>query len=405
MPGWYRAQPGTSPAIETTSRTKRRLRLRGDADSERVVPIELFFDLVFVFAISQLSTLLGDHLSVGGAMQSALLLLAVWGAWIHTGWATNFFDPDSRAMRVLILGLMLASLLMSAALPAAYAEHGLLFAGAYLAIQLGRSAFIAAALEEDHHLRLHFRGALIWFAGSAPFWLAGALAEGAGRVTLWAFAILIEFGMSITGLFTRTDKAGWSLMGSHLAERCQLFLILALGESIVITGITFAERIGPARVTAALVVAFLSTAGLWWIYFDRLADYGTEVITDADEPARVALIAYSYFHVPMVAGIIVSAVADQLSISAPSEPGGGRVTAVALGGPALFLLGFSLFVYAVNRVVPVAPLVAVVALAALIPVGLEAPRLVTSACATAVVLGVAGWVTWAARKQSHPVGG
>jgi low temperature requirement protein LtrA len=375
------------------------LRPRGP-DAERSAPIELFLDLVYVFAVTQLSHLLLEHLTVRGALQTLLLLLAVWWAWVYTSWITNYFDPNALALRLLLIGLMLTSLIMSAAIPEAFGDRGLMFAAAYVAIQIGRTAFVVIGLGRDHHLARTIRIALtLWTATAVP-WLVGGSVHGSAREAFWTTAIVLELVLPFAMLaFSGVDTRQWTLVGAHLAERCQLFLILALGESIIVTGSTVADAHLTGAVVTAFVTAFLCSVALWWIYFDRSADYGSGMITASDDPGRLALVAYTYFHVLIVAGIIVTAVADELTIADPGADGTDSYAAVVLGGPALFLAGFTLYLWAIAGYVKRIPLLAIGGLALLVPVGLSAPRLATAICTTSVVLAVAAWATVVGRNR------
>jgi low temperature requirement protein LtrA len=377
--------------------------LRVPGEGERVTFIELFFDLVYVFAVTGLSQLLLGHLSVRGAAQTLLLLLAVWRAWVDTAWVTNWFDPDRPAVRLMLVGVMLASLLMSASLPGAFGGRGLLFAGAYVAIQVGRTSFAVAALRDEPGLRRNFQRILAWFLASGVLWLAGGVVRGTAREALWLGAVTVDsaapaFGFSTPGL-GRSTPTDWTITGAHLAERCQLFLIIALGESILVTGATVAgSPLSPATV-AALVVAFVGSVALWWIYFDRAAGVARTVIASAEDPGRLARSAYTYSHLPMVAGIIVTAVADELAIAHPGGHVSVAVAAVVLGGPALFLAGHVLFKRAVFGHAPVPRLLAIVALALLAPVAMVVPPLALAALATLVLVAVAGSDTWDVRRS------
>jgi low temperature requirement protein LtrA len=207
---------------------------------QRVTAFELFFDLVYVLAVTQLSHLLLDHLSVRGAAQTLLLLLAVWTAWIYNAWFTNWFDPDRRVVRLVLVGVMLASLLMSATLPEAFGERGLIFAGSYVAMQVGRTMFVVAALREQLELRRNFQRVLAWLVAAGALWLAGGLAHGTAREVLWLAAVVVDLIGPMCGFLTpalgRSRTTDWTIAGWHMAERCQLFIIIALGESILVTG-------------------------------------------------------------------------------------------------------------------------------------------------------------------------
>src|ERR671920_1723170 len=153
-----------------------------DGGEQRVTPLELFFDLVYVFAITQLSHLLLSHLTVGGVLETLFLLLAVWWAWVYTTWVANWFDPDRLPVRLMLVAVMLASLLMSVAIPEAFGERGLMFALAYVAIQGGRTAFAVLALYgASHQLSGTFWRILAWFVATGVLWVAGGLVEGGAR--------------------------------------------------------------------------------------------------------------------------------------------------------------------------------------------------------------------------------
>jgi len=384
------------------------LRARGER-RQRVTFMELFFDLVYVVAVTQLSQRLLEHLNVHGALQTLLLLLAVWSAWIYTAWITNWFDPDHPTIRLMLLGTMLVSLIMSATLPAAFGERGLLFAGAFVAIQVGRNLFVVAVLGSEPKLRRNFQRILAWLVAGGMIWLVGGLAQGPAREALWIAAVIVDYTGPILGFFTpglgRSETTEWTITGAHLAERCNLFLIVALGESILVTGATFGRQEFSALALAALAVAFLGSVALWWIYFDRAAEASSEVIATSVDPGRLGRSAYTYFHLPMVAGIIVTAVGDELTIAQPVGPASAVTIVVVLSGPALFLAGHALFKWAVFGHVSVPRVLAIIALAALGPVGLIVAPLTLASAAVLVLAGVAAWDTWTLRSTSpvHPL--
>jgi low temperature requirement protein LtrA len=377
------------------------LRGRGDGSSQ-VTFIELFFDLVYVFAVTQLSHLLLAHLTVHGALQTFLLLSAVWTVWIYTAWFTNWFDPNRRPVRLVLIAVMLLSLIMSAALPEAFGDQGLVFAGAFVAMQVGRSAFVVMASSEQPPLRRNFQRIVCWAVVSGALWLAGGVAEGSTRDLLWLGAVLVDFAAPLCGFFTprlgRSTTRDWAIAGTHLAERCQLFLIVALGESILVTGATFGELEHSAAVVAAFVVSFLGTVALWWIYFDRGAEAASEVIARMSDPGRLGRSGYTYFHLPMVAGIILTAVGDELTLTHPTGHADAATIATVVGGPALFLAGHLLFKGVTFGHYSVSRPVALVVFAGLAAVGSQLSPLMLSA---ATALTVAGVVAWDVRAYPH----
>lgn len=371
------------------------LRSRGRA--AKVVPIELFFDLVYVFAMTQLSHLLLEHLDAAGAAQTLLLTLALWWAWMYATWTTNYLDPDHPVMRLTMTGMMLAGLTMATALSQAFGARALWFAVAYVTIQVGRSAVVAVAARNEP-IGHTFRLILAWHVVSAALWIGGALAGGAGQVALWVVALLAEYAAPWHGyrmpLLGRATTADWSIDGAHMAERCQLFVILTLGESMLLIGWTLAksDHLSSATV-AAFAVAFLTSVAMWWVYFDRTADAAAEKVAESDDTGRLGRSAYTYGHIPIVAGIIVAAVGDELAIAHPlgDIPPGTALT--VLGGPALFLAGHAVFQRVVLGGFPAGRLVAIGVLAVAAVAVLLSPSLIPplalAVLATLVVGGVA----------------
>jgi low temperature requirement protein LtrA len=375
-----------------------------------VTPLELFFDLVYVFAVTQLSHRLLDHLSLRGVLETLMLLLAVWGVWIYTAWFTNWFDPTRLAVRLVLVAVMLASLLMSVAIPEAFGERGLMFALAYVAIQVGRTAFTFVALRKSlggtHPLSRTFQRILTWFVGSGVLWIIGGLLGGEARYALWLLALAVDYSGPVVGYYVpglgRSRTEEWTIEGGHFAERCQLFVIIALGESILVTGTTFGEIEPSALAVCAFVVAFVGSVALWWIYFARSADAAREVFTASEDPGRLGRSAYTYFHIPMVAGIIAVAAADELTVAHPGEHGTLASVALTLGGTALFVAGHAFFKWAVFGVLPWSRALAIAALAALIPVGFAIPTLALSGVAGLLVVVLAVWDTLTHRKSVRP---
>jgi low temperature requirement protein LtrA len=380
--------------------------LRQDGEhGHRVTPMELFFDLVYVFAITQLSHLLLEHLDIHGSLQTALLLLAVWWAWMYTAWATNWFDPNQRSVRLVLVGVMVGSLIMSATIPEAFGDRGLFFAGAYVAMQVGRTLAVVYWTRDDPGLHRTFQRILFWFLVSGVFWIAGALVSGTTRELLWLVAVGIDLAAPAAGFFTpglgRSTTHEWNISGEHLAERCQLFLIIALGESILVTGATFGEMEITAPVLAGFVVAFLGSVALWWVYFDRSAEEAAAAIARSEDPGALGRSAYTYLHLPMVAGIIVTAVGDELAIAHPLGHASPETVATVLGGPTLFLAGHALFKKAVFGVISVPRLAAIGLLGIVALVGSAWAPLALATCALVIIAGVAWWDTRTVYNQ-HP---
>ena len=256
------------------------LRERGDHTHAKVGYAELFFDLVFVFALTQLSHALLGAGSVMAVAQYIMLFLAVWWVWIYTGWVTNWIDPEHSATRLMLFALMAAGLVMSMSLPDAFGERGLAFALAYVGMQVGRTAYMIWAIgPQNHALRLNFWRILAWLGLAGAFWIAGALLEGHARFGFWAVAIAIEYASPLALFWTpwlgRSTTGDWQVEGEHLAERCALFIIVALGESILVSGVTFARQSWDLVHSMAFANCFLGTVAMWWVYFHAGAERGT----------------------------------------------------------------------------------------------------------------------------------
>jgi low temperature requirement protein LtrA len=319
------------------------------ADGDRTVTtLELFYDLVFVFAVTQVSHLLLAHLTWEGAGQAALVLLVVWWSWNYTTWVTNELDPDAIPVRLLLIGLMLASLVMAVGIPKAFGDRGLLFAGAYVVIQVGRHTFLTFASGLPGTIERTRAGEiLIWFLAAGVFWLAGGLAGGGARTALWLVALAIDYAgplcvYRVPG-FPRLDHVAWEVDSRHFAERFQLFVIIALGESIVITGATASDLALTLARLVAFGLAFLATAAMWWLYFDYAATIAERTLSSSDRRTLLARDAYTYLHVVIVAGVIIAAVGDELAIAHPTETLPTAEVVAVVGGPAVYLLSQALF--------------------------------------------------------------
>ena len=324
------------------------LRVRKEGEHARVTFVELFYDLVFVFAVTQLSHGLVGHMTPIGAVQIGLLFLAMWWVWVDTCWVANWLDPERTPVRTLLMVLMLAGLAMSTSIPQAFGERGLVFALAIAFSQVGRGIFMLWALRRHHHGNfLNFVRITAWLGSAAVFWIWGGLAGEGARLTFWIAALAIECAAPALGFWLprlgRSTTQDWDIDGAHMAERCGLFIIIALGESILVTGARFSALEFNTLTVAAFLACFIGSVAMWWIYFDITADKASRRIAQDQDPGRLARLAYTYFHIPIVAGIIVTAVADELVLEHPD----GHVTLayalVMAGGPALFLLGNILF--------------------------------------------------------------
>ena len=363
--------------------------------------LELFFDLVYVFAITQLSHYLLVHLDWIGALQSAVLFFAVWWAWMYTTWATNWIDPDRTPNRFLIGAVMLASLIMAAALPKAFGSGGGTFVAAYLFVQIGRTAYTSYAMGEWRRgSGFNLLRATLWFAVAAIPWIVGALsAEPAERMAWWAGALAIEYAGPLAFFWFpglgRSRLQDWEISGTHMAERCALFIIIALGEGLIITGATYAAAEPAAGVDAAFLNAFLGSFAMWWIYFDVGAARGAWHIGHHQTPGLIARQAFTYWHIPIVAGIVVFAVVDEMVLAQPFEH--SAPSFVLLVGAAMVLfVGGNMAFKRISSGNPWYPLSHGVGLGLTVAVAAwgiieSPPRLALAAASTAALATVALW--------------
>ena len=362
-----------------------------EAGEQRATFFELFFDLVYVFAVTQLSHHLLADLSWSGAAQTALMLVAVYWAWTYTTWMTNWFDPDTAPVRLVLIFVMLASLLMAVAIPEGFGEYALLFACGYSGLQIGRNAFVVAVTPRGR-FNQNFRQILAWSVLSAPLWVAGGVVDAEGlRWALWLGALGLDLAGPLAAYWLprlgRTPMSQWQIDGAHFGERFQLFVIIALGESIVLAGATASDTGLSIEVVCALLLAFLSSTALWWLYFGQIAGTVFDRIRMAtlEERGQIGRDIYTYLHLPIVAGIVLVAVADELVIAHPTDDLHDAGALVALGGPALFLVGLMAAAARIGHAQSRPRAVAVVALLAAVPLAARASGLLVSALLTGLL--------------------
>jgi low temperature requirement protein LtrA len=320
------------------------LRPFGNGEVARVSNVELFFDLVFVYAVTQVSHLILKGTDTIALAQASVLLLAVWSGWIATAWSTNRLNPDDVVVRVLLFVLMALGLIQAMALPAAFGARGLVFAVTYSLFQLVRSGSVVLILRpaQDAPSLNAFR-IFIWFLLAAPFWIGGGVAQDGTRLLLWSLALVIEYGGPLVGFYLpghgRSAIGQWNVEGGHIAERCSLFIIIALGESLIMAGTALEAIAWNGATISAFAVSFVSVIALWWIYFDSAMERASEHIRSAANPALMARTAYSYLHLPIVGGIILIAVAQEKIIAHPHSHADLATFTVLIGGPIVMLLG------------------------------------------------------------------
>ena len=371
----------------------------------RVTYAELFFDLVFVFAVTQVShTLLGRFTPLG-ALQTTLLFLAVWWVWVFTTWITNWLNPERTPVRILLFLMMLGGLVLSTSIPQAFEARGLWFASAYAAMQVGRTLFWLASIPPERDaLRWNAIRILAWLSASAVFWILGGFAHGKMRLYLWGVALAIEYVSPLARFwipkYGASSLEDWYVEGGHIAERCAGFIIIALGEAIVVNASTFADLHWTATTVGAFASAFLASIAMWWIYFHKGADAGSELISKSSESGRLARSAYTYLHMPIVAGIILSAVADDLVLTHPTGHSDLRTGVSAIGGPLLFLIGTILFKHSIRGFLQLSHGVGIIALLVLAWFAKGLTPLMLSAATTALLIVVAVWESISLRSAA-----
>jgi low temperature requirement protein LtrA len=370
----------------------------------RVTYAELLFDLVFVFAVTQVSHTLLAHFTPLGAVQTTLLLLSVWWTWVYTSWVTNWLNPELTPVRVLLFLLMLGGLVLSTSIPQAFGERGLWFAIAYAAMQVGRTLFwLISTPRSRKAARMNATRILVWLSVSAAFWIAGGLAQGDARLAFWVLALSIEYVSPMLRFwipkYGASSVGDWYIEGGHMAERCAGFIIIALGESIVVTGATLADLNWTTEVITAFLSAFVGALAMWWIYFHKGAEAGSELISNSNEPGRLARLAYTYLHLPIVAGIILSAVANDVVLTHPTGHASLRTVLSAIGGPMLFLIGTILFKQVIRGWLQLSHGVGIIALAVLWWFAGDFTPLELSLLTTAILIVVAIWESISLRSR------
>ncbi|MEU7750840.1 low temperature requirement protein A [Micromonospora sp. NPDC049171] len=375
---------------------------REDEGPQRATLLELFLDLVFVAALALTSRTLAQRLDWVGVFETAVLLTAIWWVWAASALATELQHLGRPPIFAVTLWVMFGTILLAGALPGAFAEHGLIFAGAYVAIQLGRGTFLVAALGA-RTVRQGSGRFMFWFAVSAVPWLAGAFASGPARGVLWTSALAVDYAAAWlrypTPRIGRLASRRYAVAADHLAERYQQIFTLALGDLILVITLTYAAHDLTIDRTAALLVGFAAAVLLWQIYVHRAGALLKAAIEASRDPGGFVRSAPNT-HLLMVAGIVATSAGFEAVIAHPAEEASPWLVGVLLSGPALFLLGRARFEYEVFSRVSSSRLLALLALAVAGVVLVRAPALVTGLAATLVLAGVA--VTDSIRAHGKP---
>ncbi|WP_406038693.1 low temperature requirement protein A [Micromonospora sp. NBC_00898] len=375
--------------------------LRKLEDVARASFLELFFDVVFIFALRALAQQLLNNLTWSGAFQALVLLLAIGLVWSLTARATAQLNPRRPPVQLLVLATMVGALVLSAAVPEAFGKTGLIFAVTYLAIQIGRNLFVVLLLR-GHELQNFVGRAAIWHAATAVPWLAGAVASGTARTALWTLAVALIyvarwFSYPLPGL---RRLAGAQLpAGEYLADRYRALFVIALGEVVLAIGSTLTGRGFATDETVAFVVTFAVTALIWRIYIFRAGeDIGPAIKASANPDLLGTLV--SYAHLVMLASLVAASVGAELVIDDPLGRPRATATVTILGGTALFLAGRTLLDYLVFGRVYRSCVIGLLALACLLPPMLLLPPLVNGFAAGTVLTGIV--IADNIRVRRHP---
>jgi low temperature requirement protein LtrA len=362
--------------------------LRGD--EERVTPLELFFDLVFVLAITQCTTLMSHHPTWEGLAQGMLVLGVLWWSWVGYAWLTSVVDPEEGAARLVMFTAMAALLIAAICVPAAFGDLALEFALAYAVVRGAHIALFALASRDDPGLRHSVTGLAISTAIGVGLLLGASFLDGIAQAAVWLLALLLDMGGPY--LF---GSEGWRLVPGHFAERHGLIIIIALGESIVAIGVG-AEVHLTVGIAAAAVLGITIAAMLWWMYFDIVAIVSARRLSLAEvgrQQNELARDSYSFLHFPMVAGIVLTALALKLTLG-HVDADLGVVPAFALvGGVALYLLGLVAFRYRHVHTINRRRAGLAILLFALLPVADHVPALAIEAIVAALLCALVAYET------------
>jgi low temperature requirement protein LtrA len=372
--------------MEATGRTAR-MTLRTDAS---VKPLELFFDLVFVLAITQCTQLMADDPTWEGLARGLLVLGVLWWSWVGYSWLTSVVDPEEGLVRFAIFGAMAALLVVSLCVPEAFGDLGLLFACAYFVVRIGQVVLLYSAGRDDPNLRRSVVGLAVGTLIGTSILIGASFTDGVVQGCLWALALALDVGEPYV-----FGSEGWKLAPSHFVERHGLIIIIALGESIVAIGAGVEGEVD-AGVVVASVLGVGVAAALWWLYFDIVALVAERRLTRAKpgrEQNEIARDSFSYLHFPMVAGIVLVALGLKKTLGDVEEPLKIEVATAMLGGTAIYLLAHVAFRWRNVQRLNVARLVNAAVLFALIPLAIEIASLATLAIVLALLAALIAYET------------
>jgi low temperature requirement protein LtrA len=347
-----------------------------------VTPLELFFDLVFVLAITQCTALMAAEPTWTGLAKGVLVLGVLWWSWVGYAWLTSVVDPEEGAVRIVMFVVMAALVVAALCVPDAFGDTALLFACAYGIVRFGQIALFLVASRDDPKLRQSILGLAGSTALGVGLLIAAAFTDGWAQGALWVVALVLDMGEPF--LF---GSEGWKLVPGHFAERHGLIIIIALGESIVAIGVGASGGVDTGVVTAATLGVAVAAA-LWWLYFDVVALVAERRLSRAPvgrEQNEIARDSYSYLHFPMVAGIVLVALGTKKTLAEVGDPLDAVPATALLGGAAVYLLAHVAFRLRNLHTLNKQRLACAVLLLALIPVAVELPGLATLAILAGVL--------------------
>jgi low temperature requirement protein LtrA len=360
-------------------------------EEERVTPLELFFDLVFVLAITQCTALMAGDPTWTGVLEALLILGVLWWSWAGYAWLTSVIDPEEGAVRIAFFAAMAAFLVVSLCVPEAFGDLALTFALAYGAVRGAHIALFLIASRDEPGLRHSTTALAVSTAVGVGLLVLASAFDGVPQFGLWIVALLLDYGGPY---FFGTE--GWKLVPAHFAERHGLIVIIALGESIVAIGVGAEVGLDAGVVTAAVLGVAL-TAAMWWVYFDVVALVSARRLAQASigrEQNAMARDSYSYLHLPMVAGIVLVALGLKKTLGEVSEPLETVPAFALLGGLGMYLLAHVAMRLRNVRTVNRQRLVLALVLFALVPVAVVVPAL---ACLAGVTVLLAGMIAYETR--------
>jgi low temperature requirement protein LtrA len=378
--------------MEASAESARQPRFRTALrEGERVSPLELFFDLVFVLAITQCTALMVHDPTWSGLAQGLLVLGVLWWTWVGYSWLTSVVDPEDDAVRMAIFVAMAAVLVLALCVPKAFSSLGLTFAVAYGIVRGGQIVLFMLASGDDPDLRHSVNGLAVGTAIGVGLLATASLFDGLAQGAIWALALALDVGAPYFAI----DSRGWKLAPKHFAERHGLILIVALGESIVAIGIA-AELSLDAGIVAAAALGIGLVAALWWIYFDVVAVVAEQRLSKAkqgQEQNEMARDSYSYLHFPMIAGIVLVALGLEQTLAHVDEHLHTVPAFALLGGVAAYLLGHVAFRYRHVHTINRRRLALAILLLALWPLALEIPALVMLAIVASLLWALIAYET------------